>query len=60
MERKCCECGRPIKACMGFTIAGDFLLAVEKKIPWKEVKELCGRCGLQKLITGSCEIEPAK
>lgn len=44
MKRKCCCCGKEIDACMGFVSAGDFLKAVAGEIPWKDVRELCGRC----------------
>ncbi len=29
---------------MGFVLARDFLAALQKHIPWKKVRELCGVC----------------
>lgn len=50
MERKCCCCGMPITACMGCVYAGDFVQAIEKKIPFTKVRERCGKCVEKELL----------
>jgi len=42
--RLCYRCGRAIYGCNGFVLAGDFLAAVKRDIPWKKVRELCWMC----------------
>ncbi len=39
------ECRRPIDACNGFVKAGDINEAIAGTRPWREVRELCGKCG---------------
>lgn len=39
------ECRRPIEACNGFVKAGDINEAIDGTRPWREVRELCGKCG---------------
>ena len=48
MIRYCCNCKTEVAECMGFVNAGDFIKAVDNKIPWFEVRELCGKCVLIK------------
>ena len=43
-ERVCFECGAQIQAAFSSTVAGDFLLAKEGKLPWEKVRERCGLC----------------
>ena len=47
MNRKCVLCIQSISECMGFVVAGDFIKATAKQIPWIEVREVCGRCVLK-------------
>lgn len=42
--RACCDCGKPLSACFGFVIAGDFVLALSGALPREEVRERCGVC----------------
>jgi hypothetical protein len=42
--RCCCQCGAPIFACNGFTRSDDMLAAIEGRMSWCKVRELCGRC----------------
>jgi hypothetical protein len=44
MQRKCCDCGKEIKNCNGFVMAGDFVKATEGKISFKKVRERCVLC----------------
>lgn len=37
-------CKREIRACNGFVVARDVLLAYENKLRWDQVRELCGVC----------------
>lgn len=39
------ECGRPIEACNGFVKAGDINEAISGTRRWRDVRELCGKCG---------------
>jgi hypothetical protein len=43
-SRPCFICGKKITACMGFVMAGDFVLAMEGKISKTAVRERCGSC----------------
>lgn len=43
-DRYCFVCRAPIRECMGSVVAGDFVLAVLGKLPWKEVRERCALC----------------
>lgn len=44
--RKCInpECNREIRACNGFVVARDAVLAYGGKLRWDQVRELCGVC----------------
>lgn len=50
MERKrhCIECGDPIEACFGFTLARDIAAALDGTLPPEWIRELCGRCVLRR------------
>ncbi len=49
-EQYCFVCGVAIAECMGFTVAGDFMLALEGKLPWPHVRERCAVCGVKALV----------
>lgn len=42
-QRACMFCRTPITACMGFTLARDFI-AISEGRRTKPARELCGRC----------------
>ena len=44
MKRQCMICLAPLDACMGFVIAGDWLMALGGEIPPETIRELCGKC----------------
>lgn len=43
-SRRCIRCGRAIDLCNGFQIARDTLAAMEGRLSWKDVREICGVC----------------
>jgi hypothetical protein len=47
--RKCGACGGKINKCMGSVNYQDFVLAMDGKIPFNKVRELCGGCILKKI-----------
>jgi Zn-finger protein len=42
--RACIKCGTPLELCNGCVLARDICDAVDGKIPWTDVRELCARC----------------
>lgn len=38
------ECGRPIHACFGYVMAGDFVEWLEGKRFSRDIRERCGIC----------------
>ncbi len=50
MKRTCFLCNTPLTLCMGFVLAGDFLKALKGEIPWTDIREICGKCGLYYLL----------
>jgi hypothetical protein len=48
-KRFCCNpaCRREIGMCMGFCLARDWLRALDREMPWAEVRELYGACALR-------------
>lgn len=51
-DRRCIECDAPITACMGSCLARDIVDATEKTIPWRWVRELCGKCTMRFILAG--------
>lgn len=43
-ERLCILCGDEIHECMGSVLARDSNRAEAGEIPWRDVREHCGRC----------------
>ena len=46
--RKCYRCGIEIKECMGSTSYPDYEKAMDGKLSWDKVRELCGKCVLKR------------
>lgn len=50
MRRCCLRCGAEIFECMGSVLARDILLVEAGEIPWRAVREHCGRCATMLII----------
>ena len=50
LERLCYKCLSPIQESMGSVLAGDFVAALAGRLPWGEVRELCGRCATEEIL----------
>jgi len=48
--RRCYKCNAMLRECMGSVNYKDFMLATEGKILFKDVRELCGKCIMIKLL----------
>jgi hypothetical protein len=44
MDRKCCECGVPIRECMAFVNGEDWVRWHKGEIPKEDIRETCGIC----------------
>ena len=44
IDRKCVKCGAECVECMGGTLPRDICRAIDGKIEWFNVRELCGPC----------------
>lgn len=47
----CCQaCGEPVLECMGSTLASEICLALDHRIEWWQVGQVCNRCAMIGLV----------